>query len=242
VAEKLVPHPTFEHRAPAPTTPDVKEECARSKAQAGQQEAQDPQVLQKRSIQRNGLLHRCLRRELRGGAGGGPSSGPGAGASGGFSRMGSGSSVSTSKLVEMFARPWLNMTKTVRCANPLLAPWNTGGTYDSAFFDLHTHTFGETAINTEYIFFGEVAKVHLGISGYTITLTQRHASGEELWLWIQNQTASSGASGASLWSQLVAGGLVGRKIFAKGKFVPEVRPFKTWYSLPIVAGEDVWLV
>jgi hypothetical protein len=176
------------------------------------------------------------------GTGGALNPKPGAGTRGGFSTSGSGTSVSTSKLVEIFARAWLQMTTPKRQSAGLSAPWNPGGTYESAFFDLHQHTLSAVPLSPEHIFYGEVVKVHKGTSGYTLTLAQRHANGEELLIWVQNPTAHSGASGASLWSQLVAGGVVGRKIFAKGTFLLEQRPTVTWYSLPVITGEDVWLV
>jgi hypothetical protein len=132
------------------------------------------------------------------------------------------------------------MTDHGRRATRLRAPWNKGGTYDSAFFDLHQVTVQDN-ISTR-IFVGEIAELIHGTSGYTLVLSQRQTDGRPLWIWLRNSVRGSGSSGAMLFHQLDRKEVPqGSRIFALGRFELHDREAHSWHSLPIAHGDNIWI-
>ncbi|ALV07716.1 hypothetical protein DES44_1202 [Roseateles depolymerans] len=174
--------------------------------------------------------------------GAGSTSGAGPGARSGTSMSGAGTSRSKSKRVERFAAEWKTMPPATRAATELLAGWNAGGTYDSAFFDLSAFLLAGASPTRTAIYRGTIANVRKGTSGYILTLVEKHKDGRELRVWVQNFVSTSGPAGVRLWNRLTAGSVLpGAEVFALGEFLINHRPTVAWYSLPITTGNHVWV-
>ena len=175
-----------------------------------------------------------------------PHSGGGASA-GGSARLsqGSGSSQPQSGLIERFADEWLAMNAAAQRATPLTAPWNPGGTYHSAVHSIGYHPTTDVTVVGERIFGGVLASVLAGKSGYVLTLLEKNANGDDLTVWVQNVSFSQGHAGAALQTRLAALAQTlpaGLRVFALGEFVPQLRPNRRWYALPIVHPHDLHLI
>jgi hypothetical protein len=169
-----------------------------------------------------------------------PTTGMGTGT--GISRSGAGTSNSSSSRIEKFALSWTAMTPTARASTQLSAPWNPGGSYASAFFDLGATSITNPATSPIRIYRGTIAKIHPGATGYSLTLTQKDRKGTDLLVWVQNGVATSGPSGVSLWGRLASGAVaVGSEVFALGQFGHNSRGSRVWYSIPAVNGNDMWI-
>lgn len=167
--------------------------------------------------------------------------GASSGGVGQISASGNGTNTSSSSRVEVFSPIWKSMAPATRAGTAFGAPWNPGGSYDSAFHDLAAIPLAATAPSPVRIYRGTVSGVHLGRSGYSVTLVQRHADSRDLVFWVQNPVQHSNPSGKTAWARLVAGLATGTEIFALGCFSEEVRPTRSWYSLPVNDGHDIWI-
>lgn len=158
----------------------------------------------------------------------------------GTSKKGKGTSVSQKTAVSLFAKPWLGMSLDFRKATKLSAPWNPGGTYDSAFREL-AHRPLEADNNSErQIYVGIIKNIRAGVSGYTLELIETHVSGAPLRIWVKNETQNSDILGADLWIRLKKGQVkLGSKLFALGEFYPNTRDKHFWYALPIKFGQYI---
>lgn len=146
--------------------------------------------------------------------------GAGFGRGHGTSTVGSGASRSKSRRVERFASEWKVMTGSACAASELLASWNPGGTFASAFFDLASSSLAGTTPTQKLIFRGTVSKIHKGTTGYSLTLVEKHRDRNELVIWVQSLINTSGPSGTQLWDRLTSGVIsVGAEVFALGEFV-----------------------
>ena len=96
------------------------------------------------------------------------------------------------------------MTVSERCQNPLVAPWNPGGNYYSAFFPLYYYSTISVDTVPEKIFVGILKSLVLGTSGYVINLIEKHPDGRNLRVWIQNSTFTVPSSGPALQAALAA--------------------------------------
>ncbi len=169
-----------------------------------------------------------------------PAAGAGTGA--GTSTIGTGTSSSSSSRIEKFAKSWIAMSSATRTSTQLSAPWNPGGTYDSAFFDLAVNVLSSPNKSPMRIYRGTIARIYPGATGYSLGLSETHSTGIELVVWVQSGVQKSGPSGVNLWNRLNSKAVtVGMEVFALGQFDHEVRPTRAWYSLPVTDGRDVWI-
>ena len=156
---------------------------------------------------------------------------------------GSGTSVASTSLVERIARAYLAMTGAQLIATPLRAQWNPGGTYASAFNVPGPGTLSQSPQTSELVYVGEISSVYKGKTGYLLTLTYRHADGNELRIWLQNAVAAHPA-GQALWKKLQNGQIApGMLAFALGSFIRQTTSGAViFYSLPVVDARRVWIV
>ena len=146
----------------------------------------------------------------------------------------------TSELVSSFAEAWQVLSAPERAASPLIAEWNLGGTYDTAFFDLSAPPPTWHPRSPMLIYVGAVAAVKAIATGFQITLQSRHASGREMRIWLQARALNRSAVGASLIAALHAGSIQpDMTIFALGEFAHT--PSKTgnyeWYAMPMTFAQ-----
>jgi hypothetical protein len=179
--------------------------------------------------------------------GGGGNAANGNGGSGrGRNSHGSGTTSGRSKMIESYAIEWLSMTTHQKQSENLQAPWNPGGTYFSAFHPIWFYP--NTDVNTvgEKIFVGTFKSVIKSKTGYVITLNEKNATGEELWIWVQDVAFSYGAAGASLKTRLVASAVspssfVGKRVFALENFTWNSGGKGPWSSIPVVHPHMMWI-
>lgn len=177
---------------------------------------------------------------------GAPSGGGGSGKSGaGRLGHGSGTSQPQSALVARFADEWLAMNATLQRSTPLTAPWNPGGTYHSAVHSIGYHPTTDVTGVGERIFGGVLATVLAVKTGYVLTLVEKNADGRDLTVWVQNISFQHGSAGTALQARLAALAQtppIGLRVFALGEFIPQRRPQRHWYALPIVHPHYLHLV
>lgn len=176
-----------------------------------------------------------------------PSSGGGSAAGGSSGRLkhGSGSSQPRSGLVERFADEWLAMNAATQRATPLTAPWNPGGSYHSAVHTIGYHPNVDVTGVGERIYGGVLASVLASKTGFVLSLAQKNSDGLDLTVWVQNVTFQQGSAGSALQARLTALARTlptGLRLFALGEFIPQLRPNRRWYALPIVHPHYLHLV
>ena len=107
-----------------------------------------------------------------------------------LNRTGIGQSVSSSQLVRRFAIGWLNMSVQERKQEDLIAKWNLGGKYFTAFHPLWFQNSIEP--QCEKIYIGNVKQTTSYKSGIAIDLQEHSRTGCQLRIWIPNQYVESG--------------------------------------------------
>lgn len=155
---------------------------------------------------------------------------------------GNGTSRQSSTYVQAFAEAYIGMSAATRATAALKASWNPGGTYDTAFVGVGAKTVKGTQ-PPERIYFGEIATVYPGKSGYVLTLTHRHDDGKLLRIWLQKVIATKPAPGPQLWSDLTQGAIKpGMAVFALGEFLEQVSHGNqpNYCSMPITDAHRVW--
>ena len=157
---------------------------------------------------------------------------------------GVGYSVGSTSLLERIARPYLTMTGPQLRATSLKASWNPGGTYDTAFLVPGPGTVSMSPETEELVYVGDIAAIYKGKSGFLLTLSVKHADGNDLRIWIQNSLASVAPGGPQLWDRLANGSITnGMIIFALGKFARQTTSGTlVYYSMPTVDPRRVWIV
>lgn len=180
---------------------------------------------------------------------GGNEVGRGAGASGTTTRgarvtaSGGGTSKSDTGVVKRAAIAYLGMTTADLNATEFEATWNPGGTYATAFEVLVDGSITATPETEQRIYLGEVVSAFKGSSGYTVTLSPKHANGKELRLWLQNviKTVPTGSQlGAALDGELIKPGMLA---FALGAFKRQIaNGGRVYYSMPLVDPRHMWFV
>lgn len=185
-------------------------------------------------------------------AGGGTSGGNQAGnadvpGSGGRNGSGTGTSQRRSKIIENFASEWKTMTVHERRQNPLVAPWNPGGNYYSAFFPLRYYPAISVDTLSETIFVGVLKGLVQGTSGYVITLAEKHPNGLDLRIWIQNPTFTLQPGGPAVRATLatLAKTLPPQPVtvYALGAFSKQraTTGKREWYSLIVTHPHLIWI-
>lgn len=157
---------------------------------------------------------------------------------------GAGASVAHSYLVEKFAKAYLQMNGPQMASTPLQAPWNPGGTYSSGFVVLQNAGITGGPHIDDRIYVGEISRIHLGQTGFTIDLTERHKDGSELRLWLQNVLQHAHPGGAHLWSRLVSAQVTAKMlVFALGGFQKTTKAGGGhYYSMPVIDPRFIWVV
>lgn len=136
----------------------------------------------------------------------------------GRSSVGQGTSKSQSEMLERFAKAWLGMSQSVRKKELLKAPWNTEGTYASAF---HPFEFANTKFLGKIgykIYTAAVDTISDQNGDICITLKQKVAASVSKLVVIKASTFGVGAAGKAL-SKILANDLKpGVFVFALGAF------------------------
>ena len=177
------------------------------------------------------------------GGNGSPLDGAEGNGTGGKSPSGTGTSDGHSGLMQRFAENWLTKSATAQRATKLLADWNPGGTYHSAFHPLGYHKTVDVGTLSIRIIVGILQSVRNGKSGYTITLQEKNSDGVELQVWVQSVAFAQGRAGATLEERLakleVTPTLI--QVFALGEFFLQERAKRKWYALPIIHPHFLYL-
>lgn len=166
---------------------------------------------------------------------------------GGRSRTGGGVSQGRSQMIESYATEWVSMSVQEKHNEKLLAPWNPGGTYFSAFHPIRYYKSVDVVSIGEKIFVGEISNVIKTKTGYVITLSERNSTSETLWIWVQDVTFTYGASGQGLQRLLanLAANIAmasGRQVFALERFTKQQNNNnQSWVSLPVVHPHMIWI-
>ena len=157
---------------------------------------------------------------------------------------GDGTSKGSSQRVEMFAKEWQTKTDHERKSTVLSAPWNQGGTYDSAFHDIQHWSNVRNA--QQSIFVATMRVVVVYGTGYTIELVQTSSDRLPLSLWIPDACLSYGTAGQALRQQIVATSrssalIAGHEVFALGIFVEKRIKGSAILSLTVEHPHLMWL-
>lgn len=156
---------------------------------------------------------------------------------------GASASVAASSMTKRFAEEWRLMSSTLRGSTSLDAPWNPGGTYESAFADIRGRGPSGSPDTPHAIYIGNIKSVRPIATGFSITLSVNHADGAQLLLWVQHYCKGK-VGGSELWSVLTAGAGLGQtEVFALGYFrltYPTGRG-RNWYSLAIAEPKYIWI-
>ena len=149
---------------------------------------------------------------------------------------GASASIASSSMTRRFAEKWRQMSSTLRGSTPLDAPWNTGGTYESASADIRSRGPSGSPDSPHAIYIGNIVLVRPIATGFSVTLSANHADGTQLLLWIQNHCKGK-VGGSELWSVLAAGAALRQtEVFALGYF----RSTAFWPSSLDGAFEQRW--
>lgn len=163
---------------------------------------------------------------------------------------GNATSQGSSQRVEVFAKQWQAQTPYERQSTALLAPWNPGATYDSAF---HAVPSWPPAGNVrdlrtvhDKIMLATVRAVVVYGTGYTIELLQLNTDGRALSLWIPDTCLAYGAAGKALRQQIVAASqspaqLIGHTVFALGTFTDKRIKGAAVLSLTVEHPHLLWI-
>ncbi len=157
---------------------------------------------------------------------------------------GDGTSKGSSQRVEMFAKDWQTKTDSERKSTGLSAPWNRGGTYDSAFHTIRHWPNVRDA--PQRIFVATARAVVVYGTGYTIELMQNSSERLALSLWIPDACLAYGTAGQALRQQIVAASkssalVTGHEVFALGSFVEKRIKGKAVLSLAVEHPHMMWL-
>jgi hypothetical protein len=157
---------------------------------------------------------------------------------------GDGTSKGSSQRIEMFAKEWQTKTDPERKSTGLSAPWNPGGTYDSAFHTIHHWPNVRDA--PQSIFVATVRAVVVYGTGYTIELVQSSADRLALSLWIPDACLAYGTAGQALRQQIVAAAkssalVAGHEVFALGTFAEKRIKGIAVLSLTVEHPHYMWL-
>lgn len=136
---------------------------------------------------------------------------------------GNNTSKGQSKKVEVFAKNWGPMNVQQQKLEPLFAPWNTGGTYYSAF-----HSFYQTASSQQTSVSNIGTKIYVGMVGtltktasdFIITLQAKDSTGATLKIHVQQSAFQFGRPSNALSKKL--NGFVNftnLRVFALGEFI-----------------------
>lgn len=156
---------------------------------------------------------------------------------------GTGMSIKSATDVRVFAEALISMGPGEASLTELTAYWNPGGTYETAFVGVGAGVVTE-ANPPERVYYGQIEEVHRGKSGYTLTLTHRHANGLRLRIWLQYALETASAPGPQLWADLVSGQVTKDMfVFALGEFRLQQSPGSSpnYYSMPVTDGHRVWI-
>lgn len=136
---------------------------------------------------------------------------------------GNNTSKGQSKKVEVFAKEWLQKNVPQQKLEPLIAPWNTEGTYYSAFHSFYptagSRSTSVSAIGRK-IYIGMVANITKNASDFIITLQVKDSTGAPLKIHVQQTAFQCGSPSNALSAKL--NGLVNptnHQVFALGDFV-----------------------
>ena len=145
-----------------------------------------------------------VNRETKGtrGSGGGLFGPAGAGGSGKRSPNGTGVSEGRTQLVETLALKWMALSANVQRSHKLLADWNPGGNYFSAFGVLSYRNVGNVLDIARKIFVGMVAHVGDSHGVYTLNLSEINTDRVGLALKIEPQAFKYGRTGKALEEKL----------------------------------------
>lgn len=145
---------------------------------------------------------------------------PSSGSHGTRNNSGSGTSQGRSQMVESFAKKWFAMNAQTQRASPLTAPWNSQGTYYSAFHAFAYHQTSDVSTTGQKIYAGVLKQVRITTSGYIVSLSEVNSGGEALEVFVPSSVLRLGTPGATLNSKL--GGLTiaskTTQVFALGTF------------------------
>lgn len=149
-------------------------------------------------------------------------------------------SLRSSQYIEPFASAWHLMSKGERIRRPLRAPWNPGGTYETAFFDLVELPLVEDPESQIRIYSGTVEDLRKVPTGYVVALNEIHSgAGHPLWIWIREEVKKS-SGGEDLWLALGAGLRPGTRVCALGSFRFTTRNSGSWYALAVTGAESFY--
>ena len=160
------------------------------------------------------------------------------------SMLGSGQSQGQSKTVERFAREWDGMTVAARKLMPLLAGWNLGGTFFSAFWPLGYDP--RATVGNITIFVGSARTVIGRPDGFDIVLNEQQAGGPELCVWVDKICLAHGAEGAALEKQLLKyanapASATQVKVYVLGSFQPSTGTSTPTLRLELEHPHMMWL-
>ncbi|MYM28312.1 hypothetical protein GTP58_08245 [Duganella sp. CY15W] len=174
----------------------------------------------------------------------------GSGGSGGPGRVrttsGGGTTQSRSQLVESYALAWIGMAMHEKRTEELLAEWNPGGTYFSAFHPIWFYSGTDVTAVGQKIFVGKFSSIIKSKTGYVITLAEKNSTGEPLWVWVQSHTFAAGAAGKALQQLMEACektpvNYVGKRVFALEKFTGNSGSKGPWSSIPVEHPHMMWM-
>jgi hypothetical protein len=157
---------------------------------------------------------------------------------------GDGTSQGSSQRVEMFAKAWQAKTDYERKSTGLSAPWNQGGTFDSAFHTIRLWPNVRDA--PQCIFVAIVRTVVVYGTGYTIELVHSSSDGLALSLWIPDSCLAYGTAGHALRQQIVAASkssalIAGHEVFALGTFAEKRIKGSAILSLTVDHPQMMWI-
>ncbi len=160
------------------------------------------------------------------------------------STIGSGQSQGQSKTIERFSREWDGMTVATRKLTPLLAGWNLGGTFFSAFWPLGYDP--RATVGNTTIFVGSARTVIGRPGGFDIVLNERQAGGPELRVRVDTICLAHGAEGAALAKQLLKyanapASATQVKVYVLGSFQPRAGTSTPTLSLELEHPHMMWL-
>ncbi|WP_147479182.1 hypothetical protein [Pseudomonas caricapapayae] len=121
---------------------------------------------------------------------------------GGRSREGFGTSEGHSGGVGKFARAWLKMTVQSRKSNPLKAPWNPEGTYDSAFYSFELNSTKFLGKVGTKIFTAPVISVDKVGGDFYLGLQEKALGQAPKVVVLKSEVFEVGAAGRALLNQL----------------------------------------